>query len=93
MKVRLVKSGGFAGVNERAECDVSELNQEAQTELQHFVAANPTGFRREKGPICDAFCYELQVEDERRKCTFSFDSFSFPKEIKSLMRELEDRAS
>ncbi|WP_433547766.1 protealysin inhibitor emfourin [Streptomyces sp. CA-294286] len=63
MRIEVVRSGGFAGIERRAEVDTSCL---PDAEAWHALAAEALASGRDARPeetgIADGFCYEITVD-------------------------------
>ena len=65
-KVRLTRSGGFAGLSMVAEVDLDELPKKAAKEVRSALAGvnfQPAPSARDRRGAADTFQYDLVVED------------------------------
>lgn len=89
MKVRLVRSGGFAGVRFKAELDSVRLPEEGAQRLARLVkdsgvlALPAGGAARPAG--ADRFAYRLTVETEGREHTVEIGEQEVPPALEPLI--------
>ncbi|QGV80713.1 protealysin inhibitor emfourin [Streptomyces ficellus] len=68
MRIRVIRTGGFAGIERRAEVDTSKLPD--APDWHALAEAALTGGHEKRPPgVPDGFAYEITVDDRTVHCT------------------------
>jgi emfourin len=99
MKLELVRSGGFAGIEMRSELDTSELPADQAGAVQQALEALAGGPEATSAPPgrrpggADRFQYDLTVVDDGRRRHYTFHDGSVPAALQPVIRLLTSRAA
>ena len=90
MKIQFTRSGGFAGLIQRADIDIDDLPEAERTELLGLVdRADFFGQPAERrSPHPDAYQYTIAVEDGVRRREIRVDERVAPDSLRPLIAHL-----
>lgn len=94
MRVRLVQSGGFAGIVKSCEVDTSILSPDQAEELERLVRASGISGSGAylSATARDLSQYEITIEDGRDRLSVVFDDASVPEAARAMLAFLKARA-
>lgn len=93
MHIQFSCTGGIANLDLTFQVDTDELPKGINEELQNLIrTANLFNFKSSKRTGADAFSYHLEIEDEKRKNSFSFTDATAPQEVRPLLDYLRNLA-
>lgn len=96
MRIRLVRTGGIAGLRRAAEVDTETLEPSRAAQLRRLVEAAslrgivPASEKRARGP--DRFRYTLTIEENGRERTVEFVEEEAPESVHRLVEALWNEA-
>jgi hypothetical protein len=88
-RVRLLISGGIAGLVRGAEVDAHDLATDERHALERHAGA-PTRERAAQGR--DLLNYELEIHAGQEVCRVSFDELTTPSDLAGLVQRLSARS-
>jgi hypothetical protein len=96
MRIRLERSGGFAGVKLSSSVDTEKLSPDDARQLRKIVEG-ATFFElpnviKSSRPIPDRFLYRIQIEEGGRTKEVEVDEASLPNQLKPLVERLLEAA-
>jgi hypothetical protein len=96
MRIRLERSGGFAGIKLSTSVDTEELGAEQAGKIRNMVEGAaffglPETIKSAR-PMPDRFIYRIQVEEGSRAKVVEVDEASLPDQLKPLVKHLVDAA-
>jgi len=94
MKLKFLKTGGFAGINFGCDLDTEKLSRPEADELLGLVkqaALVKTG-SKQSSDARDLMNYEIVVEDEGKKTRVVFDDMTVPARVQALLDFLSRRS-
>ena len=84
MKVKLIQSGGFAGIKKIAEAEISVLPQSVQQKLQ-ILFAQPEESNKTKSPLRDKEQLHLELNGK----VLDVDKLFFDKDLHDLVEKMK----
>ncbi|MGB7623646.1 MAG: protealysin inhibitor emfourin [Terriglobia bacterium] len=96
MRIRLERSGGFAGIKLSSSVDTEELSPDEAGQVRKMVEGAtffelPDSIKSAR-PMPDRFVYRIQIEEGGKTKTVEVDEASVPDPLKPLVRHLVDAA-
>ncbi|MGG4266595.1 protealysin inhibitor emfourin [Peribacillus simplex] len=96
MHIQFSCTGGFANLDLNFQIDTDELPEGKHEELQNLMKTadlpNAAESKKVKAQGFDAFSYQLDIVDEKKKQSFSFTDITAPEEVRPLLDYLRNLA-
>ncbi|MFF2459169.1 protealysin inhibitor emfourin [Peribacillus simplex] len=96
MHIKFSCIGGFANLDLNFQIDTDELPIEQKEELQNLMMTadlpNAAESKKVKAQGFDAFSYQLDIADEKKKQSFSFTDITAPEKVRPLLDYLRNLA-
>lgn len=96
MHIKFSCIGGFANLDLNCQIDTDELPKDQKEELQNLMMTadlpNAAESKKVKAQGFDAFSYQLDIADEKKKQSFSFTDITAPEEVRPLLDYLRNLA-
>ncbi|MFS0765737.1 protealysin inhibitor emfourin [Peribacillus phoenicis] len=98
MHIKFSCIGGFANLDLNFQIDTEKLPKEKNEELQNLMktADLPNASQSKKAGAkaqgFDAFSYQLDIADEKKKQSYSFTDITAPEEVRTLLDYLRNLA-
>ncbi|MCK2000987.1 hypothetical protein MZM54_06215 [[Brevibacterium] frigoritolerans] len=96
MHIKFSCIGGFANLDLNFEIDTDEMPKEKYEELQNLMKQadlpNAAQSKMVKTQGFDAFSYQLDIADEKKKQSFSFTDITAPEKVRPLLDYLRNLA-
>ncbi|CAH0290406.1 protealysin inhibitor emfourin [Peribacillus sp. NPDC101481] len=98
MHIKFSCIGGFANLDLNFQIDTEKLPKEKNEELQNLMKtadlpnASQSIMSGAKAQGFDAFSYQLDIADEKKKQSYSFTDITAPEEVRPLLDYLRNLA-
>ncbi|GAB6256982.1 protealysin inhibitor emfourin [Peribacillus sp. NPDC055009] len=98
MHIKFSCIGGFANLDLNFQIDTEKLPKEKNEELQNLMKtadlpnASQSIMAGAKAQGFDAFSYQLDIADEKKKQSYSFNDITAPEEVRPLLDYLRNLA-